>query len=1326
LKALELPSAERQAFLDCACGGDAALRAEVESLLQANTCAGSFLESPVPAPDLLATVDEPSPVERVGTAIGPYKLREELGEGGFGIVFLAEQTQPVRRKVALKVLKAGMDTRQVVARFEAERQALAIMDHPNIAKVFDGGATASGRPYFVMELVKGTSITAFCDQNHLSIRERLELFASVCAAVQHAHQKGIIHRDLKPSNVLVAVHDKPVVKVIDFGVAKALGQELTEKTLFTGFAQMIGTPLYMSPEQAGMSGLDVDTRSDIYSLGVLLYELLTGTTPFDKERLKQADCDEMRRIIREEEPPRPSTRISTMGQAAPTASANRKSDPRRLSQLCRGELDWVVMKALEKDRNRRYETANAFAGDVQRYLHDEPVQACPPSAWYRFRKFSRRNKGVLTTATALVLVALMLAGGAGWMLQERAGRRARTIEAAEAALEASYKLQGQGRAPEALEAGRRAEAALATGEASPGLHRRVRERLRDLEMWTKVESVRLRKGQVREVWFSSVQLGTWEALGRGRAGKLSPVHADMRVDEELTRAFEEYGVRVEELEAEEAGRQIRDRGIAVELAAALHDWALWRQGTRPRGDATWKHLLAVARAADPDEWRTRLRDAVEKYDRRALEKLADEDAALSLPVLSQVLLADALGHVRAQDKAVAFLRKAQRQHPGELWLNLYLANSLHWRAQKRRPGEAIPFYAAALAARPRNAGLQANLASALLHSGDLDEAIAAYKKAIDLDPDFFLAHLGLADALDEKGRYDEAVTACQQASRIRPRDIAPYNALGIILAKQRKFDEAVAALKRAISLRRDDDTAHFNLGMVLRQKKAPTEAVAAFQEALRLRPRDFPTLMGLAEALHEKGSRAEAQDVYRQAFDCRPRHARVLLDLGATLRNRGLRDEAITAFREAVGIAPSLAEAHASLGDEYRAKDQFDRAAVAYREAIRLRPGYAMAHHALGLVLTAQRSFDDAIFHYREAIRLQPRMASAYLSLGIVLCDQKRNYKGAVAAFKEAVRLDENNAVAHNNLGIALLGKRDHDGAIVAFRKAIRLTPGNALLHFKLGDAFAARHNHEDAIRAYRAAIRLKPDLFEAHFRLGKTLVDRDAPRDAIEPLQKAAELRPDHAWAHAYLGDALQEAGRPDEAMKAYGKALELRRKLVADFPRAPAYRSELGATLNNLALLLLKRKSPARSIPLLEEAVRHQKAALKLGPEAPHYRAFLRNHYWNLAEAHLRIGQHGKAAQAAAELPDLYPDGWQEPVRAAGYLARCAALAAKDTTLPEDRRKELVEANGHRAVALLRRATDRGWNDRSALKAPVFEPLRSRDDFQKLRAALGMKSEP
>jgi serine/threonine protein kinase/tetratricopeptide (TPR) repeat protein len=405
--ALGQGSPEAQAaYLDEACGSDLELRRRVERLLDAQPKVGSFLDAPAAGPTL--TFGPPPGLEGPGTVIGPYKLLEQVGEGGMGVVYMAEQTRPVRRKVALKIIKPGMDTKQVIARFEAERQALALMDHPNIARVLDAGATESGRPYFVMELVRGVPITDYCDRAKLSIPERLALFVQVCQAVQHAHQKGVIHRDIKPSNILVTLHDGvPVPKVIDFGVAKAMGQSLTEKTLYTGFLQLVGTPLYMSPEQAEFSGLDIDTRSDIYSLGVLLYELLTGTTPFDSDTLRKAAFDEVRRIIREQEPPKPSTRISSLGETLTDVSAKRGSDPRRLGRVVRGELDWIVMKALEKDRNRRYETATGLGADVRRYLADEPVQACPPSAWYRLSKTARRHRAALVTA-AVVTSALLL------------------------------------------------------------------------------------------------------------------------------------------------------------------------------------------------------------------------------------------------------------------------------------------------------------------------------------------------------------------------------------------------------------------------------------------------------------------------------------------------------------------------------------------------------------------------------------------------------------------------------------------------------------------------------------------------------------------------------------------------------------------------------------------------------------------------------------------------------------------------------------------------------------------------------------------------------
>jgi serine/threonine protein kinase/Tfp pilus assembly protein PilF len=410
-RAVHLPAGEQAAYLDRACGGDAPLRRQVESLLAAHTEAGDFMQQPARAHPA-RTRPEPVVAERPGNRIGRYQLRQQIGEGGCGVVFLAEQEEPVRRRVALKIIKPGMDTRSVIARFEAERQALALMDHPNIAKVFDAGATESGRPYFVMELVRGIKITEYCDQHSLSTRDRLGLFVQVCCAVQHAHQKGIIHRDIKPSNILVTntQEGKPLPVVIDFGIAKATtDQRLTDKTLFTAFEMLIGTPAYMSPEQAAFTSADVDTRTDIYSLGVLLYELLTGSTPFDAGELLKAGLDEVRRVVREQEPPRPSTRLGTLPAATLTAVAQQRlAEPPALIRQVRGDLDWIVMKALEKDRTRRYETANGLGIDVQRFLQGEAIYARPPSKLYRFQRILLRNR--MLFAALGVFAALLITG----------------------------------------------------------------------------------------------------------------------------------------------------------------------------------------------------------------------------------------------------------------------------------------------------------------------------------------------------------------------------------------------------------------------------------------------------------------------------------------------------------------------------------------------------------------------------------------------------------------------------------------------------------------------------------------------------------------------------------------------------------------------------------------------------------------------------------------------------------------------------------------------------------------------------------------------------
>jgi serine/threonine protein kinase/regulator of sirC expression with transglutaminase-like and TPR domain len=944
IEALEMEDpAERAAFLCRACAGDTALRARIERLLQRHETAGQFLESPAAAP--ITSVND-SIRERPGTVIGPYRLMEQIGEGGMGLVFVAEQLQPVRRKVALKVIKPGMDTRQVVARFEAERQALALMDHLNIAKVLDGGETASGRPYFVMELVKGVPITEYCDHNKLPIRERLELFLNVCHAVQHAHQKGIIHRDIKPSNVLIMSQDgTPLVKVIDFGVVKAIGQELTDKTIYTQFTQLIGTPLYMSPEQAGQSSVDVDTRSDIYSLGVLLYELLTGKTPFDDVRFKTVGFDEMRRIIREEEPPRPSTRISTMGQAAITVSTQRRSDPQRLRRQFRGELDWIVMKALEKDRNRRYETASALAADVQRYLANEPVLACPPSAWYRLRKFARRNRTVLAVAGLTVLFIAVLGGGGGWLLRDRAAReqevaserlqRERALDReVDLALEEARRLREQGQWPDALAAIQRTDKLLASagrGDRPAPL----------LELHKELHFAQ----RLEDIYHGAPRLRDMPA-GDALEPALGPRHSaeedffwGREQDSRFAEEFRNFGIDIDALTAAEAAARIGRTGIRPALVQALDEWAAQRKRARSNDDSSWKKLVEVARQADGDDWRNRFREALLARNRKALEKLADTLPIAEFPPGTVLLLGHVLLDLGLVEKAGSVLREGLARHPENFLLNVALGYLNKAQLKSPRYDLALGYYRAALAIRPANAQAHQAMADTLFEKGAIDDAMAEYSRMIDLAPNDPASWIARGERYDSLGKFEKAVTDLSKAIETNPQSVKAWESRGVAYVHHRDFDKGFADLNKALKLDPNAPYVWRERGRVYRDQGEHQKAIADFTRAIELNPTSFVSWEDRGTAYYLLRKYHEALADLNKAVELNPGRWLIYWDRGGTLMRLHQFEKARADFSRVIELDPDVPEARRARAATYLNLGQWDQAAADIARWLETRPG---------------------------------------------------------------------------------------------------------------------------------------------------------------------------------------------------------------------------------------------------------------------------------------------------------------------------------------------------------------------------------------------------
>jgi tetratricopeptide (TPR) repeat protein/serine/threonine protein kinase len=1209
LAALKQPTAgERAAFLDQACGSDAKLRGQIEALLAEHEQLGSYLEAPVAAGQ--RTLDEAPATERSGTIIGPYKLVEPIGEGGMGTVWMAQQTVPVKRLVAVKLIKAGMDSKQVIARFEAERQALALMDHSNISRVLDGGTTDAGRPYFVMDLVKGVPITRYCDQHRLTPRQRLDLFVPVCHAVQHAHQKGIIHRDLKPSNVLVAHYDgKPVPKVIDFGVAKAAGQSLTDKTLVTGFGAIVGTLEYMSPEQAEVNQLDIDTRSDIYSLGVLLYELLTGGPPFSKQDLEKAGMLEMLRVIREQEPSKPSTKLST-ADGLPTLAANRGTEPAKLTKLVRGELDWIVMKALEKDRNRRYETANGFAIDVQRYLADEPVQACPPSVGYRLRKFARRNKGPVLAAS---LVALALIGG---VIGTTWGMFRATEAEADAKREAGEKTVALSEKVAALATAKANETAAKLAQKD------AQENLKDA--LAAVDQMLTRVAEDKLLYVPQME----------------PIRRDLLLD-----ALKFYQKFLEKQSDDPVIR--REALLAYRRVGRIH----------------------AQRGQFQDAVRA-YRNAIEMFDK--LGPAAFADPVLLREMSSCQIecswpldeLGDAEEAVQKIRRAVELAVKLDEIQPGNrphlVNARIFLARTLI----SQQPDEAEKILKANLELADDDIsrqGVHAMRGAMFRATRRLAQAEESYREALKC-----AEHMARENPTVN---WVQHVLACDQGALAGV--IAADQRWGEAEEIQRRavriMDKLASDFSNSLTYRRTQADFLIEHAGFLKQLRRTADAEKVYRRAVDLYEKlaaDFPSLpiqqqiafdqrLSLSQFLVEAGRIEDALDVYHQAIDRSGKQARDFpsklnhwqglvrsqVELGRLLANNGKKEEAEAAYRRAVEIQEKLEKDFAGKPEDRRelAQNHYQAATLFIgagrpREAERLyelwRPhsepelerlkkaaeadpknglhwgslaiacyragkwqdaldlfktkehlGYgiggsawqwfyiAMAHWKLGHKEKAHSWYYQSIDwvergHEKGLAGVQAEAAAlmglpdpgerseqawTYSQTGTDLEKQGQMDK-AMEAYSRAIDLYEKLRVDFPTVPAYRTRLDDllSKKNIVGLRKAIELDPKSADAHNRLGQALRTQGKLDETIACHRKAIELDPKLAQAHKDLGHALFDQQKLAEAVAEYRRAVVLAPKDAGAHSDLGNALFVQKKLDDAIAAYRTAVELAPKNV------------------------------------------------------------------------------------------------------------------------------------------------------------------------------------
>ncbi len=1112
--------------------------------------------------------------------IGPYKLMEQIGEGGFGVVFMAEQTKPIRRKVALKILKPGMDTPQVIARFEAERQALALMDHPNIAKVLDAGtvgpvcrtgpdvspvdapdparqAGPTGRPYFVMELVKGIAITEFCDRNQMPIKERLELFGHVCRAVRHAHQKGILHRDIKPSNVLVTIQDGvPLVKIIDFGIAKALGQQLTDKTLFTGFAQMIGTPLYMSPEQAALSNVDVDTRSDIYSMGVLLYELLTGTTPFDKERLHTAGYDEMRRIIREEEPPTPSTRLSrsrlpsgTSARAplTPLSAINRKPLPpqvppgrrdllwkpspanekpnRRNSRLVRGDLDWIVMKALDKDRNRRYETASAFGADVERYLKDEAVEACPPSAGYRLRKYVRRHRAGFVVGAVVTGALFALIGSIGWVLYDRAGRHAETTRQVQGSLTAARILLDQNQPNQARQQLDVAKSLIGNDhEAFLGLASEVEAFMAELDRWQNFlrsvdfahdEEIRNVEGHAAAVMVVGQQGSRPTAAYR--YNERQPARAIPLLVEALAR----YEILEREDWCTQLEHGVLGKNQVEQVRRIAYETLLWlandlllrhedhRLGEHLSGELAaqraFTYLRGAASAGPLTQGFYKLRADCHEAMGQVELTAADRELARTTPptiAYDYFLLGQSAFYARNLAEGIKAFDAGLRLEPAHFWSMMWLGTCLcdlgrkpedfreaarvfggciamrpehgpahRWRGlayrNLQRMDEALADFSKAIELNPKGAAGWYYRGIAFADLRQWDKAIADYSKSIDLDPVFAQAWVNRGNAYESSGRLDKALLDFTKATSVDPKFALAWSNRGNLHQQLRQWGNAVSACTKAITLDSKLAPAWSNRGNAYRELKEFDKAIADYSQAIAVDPDFAPAWSNRGLAHEDLGKWDKALADHAKAIALAPTRARVWLVRANAYGKLGRLEKVLPDLSEAIKLDPGKAgPVYMNRANVYRLLGRWREAVADWTKVIDLDPSSAEALSNRGAAYGNMGQFDKALADISNAIKLIPNAAMARAARGFVY-HQTGQLEKAITDYSAAIELDANFAPALNHRGRVYLELGQTEKALADFSKYLKTNPMDSEAWLSRSQAYAILGQKDKALDAH-------------------------------------------------------------------------------------------------------------------------------------------------------------------------------------------------------------------------------------------------------------------